>query len=101
MFRYRPKRLGSFSLAAWAGRQRFANHYFANVYRSLDVVFLFPPGLFQFSVGSNIDTVALVIPAGSLIDGLEILNGGAELRSHGHFRIQFVRDHHFKTSDCF
>ena len=89
------------SLATWADAQWFANDHFANVHCPLHEAFLLPLGLLQFRVGSDVDAVALVIPAGGLIDGLETFNGSAELTPHSHFGIQFVGDYHFQTACCF
>jgi hypothetical protein len=54
-----------------------------------------PVGSLQLRVGSDLDVIALVIPAGSLIDSLEAIDGTLESRPQGHFRIQVVSNHNF------
>src|SRR6267143_1083139 len=93
--RYSPKRLGRLSLATGTHTQWFANHYFANADGPFRPARVFPLGSLQLRVGSDVDGIALVIPAGSLIDSLEAIDGTPESRPQGHFRIQVVSNHNF------
>ena len=54
-----------------------ADHHFANVQCPVQEVFLLPVGFLQLRVGSDVDAVALLVPAGRLIDGFEAMNGTA------------------------
>ena len=69
--------------------------HFANTDGPFRPAHAFPLGSLQLRVGSDVDGVALVIPAGSLIDSLEAIDGTPESRPQGHFRIQVVRNHNF------
>jgi hypothetical protein len=82
---YHPRRSESFFLAKRADGWELADHHFANVHCPLQEVFLLPLGFLQLHVGSDVDAVALVVPAGRLIDGLEAMNGTAELPPHCRF----------------
>lgn len=75
-----------------------ADHHFANVHCPLHEVFLLPLGFLQLRVGSDVNAVALVIPAGRLIDGLEAINGTAKLPPHCRFGIDFVSGYHLQTT---
>jgi len=93
--RYSAKRLGRLSLAAGANTQWFADNYFANADRLFPLARSFPFSSLQLRVGPDVDTVALVIPAGRLIDTLEAIDGTPESRPQGHFRIQVISNHNF------
>ena len=93
--RYSPKRLGRLSLATGTHTQWFADHYFANADGPFRPARAFPLGSFQLRVGSDVDGIALVIPARSPIDSLEAIDGTPESRPQGHFRIQVVSNHNF------
>ena len=93
--RYSPKRLGCLSLATRTHTQWFADHYFAYADSPFRPARSFPLGSLQLRVGSDVDGIALVIPAGSLIDSLEAIDGTLESRPQGHFRIQVVSNHNF------
>src|SRR6266404_3776639 len=83
------------SLATGTRTQWFADHYFANADGPFRSSRAFPLGSLQLGVGSDVDGVALVIPAGSLIDRFEAIDGTLESRPQGHFRIQVVSNHNF------
>ena len=93
--RYFSKRLSCLSLATGTRTQWFADHYFANADGPFRSSRAFPLGSLQLGVGSDVDGVALVIPAGSLIDRFEAIDGTLESRPQGHFRIQVVSNHNF------
>ena len=95
--RYFPKRLSCLSLATGTRTQCFADHYFANADGPCRPARAFPLGSLQLRVGSDVDGIALVIPAGRLIDSLEAIDGTPESRPQGHFRIQVVSNHDFET----
>jgi len=85
-------------LAKRADGWQLADHHSANVHCPLHEVFLLPLDFLQLQVGSDVDAVALVVPAGRLIDGLEAMNGTVELPPHCGFGIYFVSVYHFQTT---